>query len=40
MVAKNDIEQFILILSERELWAQVPEERFNRRVDFLLKATK
>ena len=40
MVAENDIEQFILILSERELWAQVPEERFNRRVDFLLKATK
>ena len=35
MVAENDIEQFILILSERELWAQKPEERLNRRVDFL-----
>ena len=40
IVAENDIEQFILILSERELWAQVPEDRFNRRVNFLFKATK
>ena len=40
MVAENDIEQFILILSERELWAQVPEERFNRRVDILLQPKK
>ena len=37
IVAENDIEQFILMLSTRELWAQVPEDRFNRRVDFLLE---
>ena len=37
MVADNDIEQFILTLSNPELWPQVPEDRFNRRVDFLSK---
>ena len=37
MVAKNDIEQFILTLSNRELWGQVPEDRFNRRVNFCQK---
>ena len=40
IVAENDLEQFILMLSDRELWAQVPEDRFNRRVDFLLNVTK
>ena len=40
MVADNDIEQFTLTLCDRDLWERVPLDRFNRRVDFLLKVSK
>ena len=39
-VSKNNLGMFTKNLCDRELWENVPEDRFNRRAEFLLKAIK
>ena len=36
-IVKNDVKEFTKVMQDKSKWSNVPQDRFDRRVSFLLK---